>query len=194
MSKGISARHKLLASYIAGVFGVYKPPIARFGDQGGRNEVFVLEAEGSPRKGVRSFSTIGLSDAPLYMGGNELNGRVEIIGACDASFHGFADAISTAAFCVMNSRWFCAPGVIFPGVLDEHGISTTMSDMYFARPFLWDGLGTVEVEGDSIAWLQAIPVSKAETHFAREHGPEKLENLLSGKGGDVFDLNRRSVV
>lgn len=194
VSKQINAKHKYLASYIAGIFGVQRPPIARFEDDEGRSQIFVLEAENSPRKGVRAFSTIGLSDVPLYLDGKEFGARVELVGACGISFNGFAEALSTAAFCVMNSRWFCAPGIIFPGVIEMHGISATMSDIYFARPFLWDGLQTVNVDGQDVAWLLAVPVSKAETEFARVHGPDKLESLFAEANVDIFDMNRDSVV
>ena len=194
MTKQINAKHKYIASYIAGIFGVQKPPIARFGDEDGRSDVFILEAENSPQLGVKAFSTIGLSDAPLFLDGKEFGARVEILGACGASFPRFADVISSAAFCVMNSQWFCAPGAIFPGVVEAHGISSTMSDIYFAQPFLWEKLETISVEGQEIAWLLAVPVSRAETEFAQTNGPEKLEALFSELDIDIFDLNRPSVV
>ena len=194
MATQISARHKNIASYIAGILGVQKPPISRFGDEEGRSDVFVLEASNSPQVGVKAFCTIGLSDAPLFLDGKEFGARVEILGACGAAFQGLESAISSAAFCVMNSQWFCAPGAIFPGVVEAHGISSTMSDFYFAQPFLWESLKTINVEGQDIAWLLAVPVSKAETEFARNNGPEKLEALFSELDIDIFDLNRPSVV
>jgi antitoxin YqcF len=194
MTKQITAKHKHLASYVAGIFGAQKPPIARFTDEKGGSDVFILEAENSPQMGVKSFSTIGLSDSPLFLKGNEFGARVEIVGACGSSFHGFADAISTAAFCVINSHWFCAPGVIFPDVIGAHGISTTMSDIYFANPFLWPELKAINIEGKDVAWLLAVPVSKAETDFAQKNGPEKLESLLSEMDIDILNLNRASIV
>ncbi|MDP3230387.1 MAG: suppressor of fused domain protein [Acidovorax sp.] len=194
MTKEVTVKHKNLASSIAGIFGVQKPSIARFADEKGGSDIFILEAKNSPNLGVNSFSTIGLSDIPLFFKGSEFGARVEIVGACDASFHRFAEAISTAAFCVINSHWFCAPGMIFPSVIGIHGISTTMSDIYFANPFLWPELKTINIEGKDIAWLLAVPVSKAETEFAQKNGPEKLESLFSERNIDIFNLNRTSIV
>ncbi len=194
MTKQINSRHKYLASYIAGIFGVQRPLVSRYGDENGHSDVFILEADNSPQAGVKSYSTIGLSDAPLFLNGKEFGARIEILGACGASFYGFADAISTAAFCVINSHWFCAPGGIFPDVIATHGISKTMSDIYFASPFLWEGIKTIDVEGNDIAWLLAVPVSAAETEFAKKNGSEKLEALFSEMDIDIFNLNRPSVV
>lgn len=194
MSKEVTTKHKYLASHVASVFGVQRPSGARFGDEKGSSDVFILEVENSPQIGVKSFSTIGLSDSPLFFKGVEFGARVEIVGACGSSFFGFADVISTAAFCVINSNWFCAPGVIFPGVLEAHDISSTMSDVYFANPFLWPGLETIHIEGKNIAWLLAVPVSKAETDFAQKNGSEKLESLFSERSIDIFNINRASVV
>lgn len=53
---------------------------------------------------------------------------------------------------------------------------------------------TVRFGGQDIAWLLAVPVSKAETEYAQRFGPEKLEKLFEQKNVDIFDLNRRSVV
>jgi hypothetical protein len=103
--------------------------------------------------------------------------------------------MATLAFCVINSGWFCAPGVIFPDVVSMYKHSDTMSDIYFAYPFLWEERLRSTMIGDrKVAWLLAIPVSKAETEFAQSHGPDKLEDLFVEKGIDIYDLNRASVV
>lgn len=74
-------------------------------------------------------------------------------------------------------------------------LSVTMSDIYFASPFLWDGrFESREIEGRTTAWLLAVPVSKAETAYASEYGPAKLEELFSRQDIDVYNLNRASVV
>jgi antitoxin YqcF len=73
--------------------------------------------------------------------------------------------------------------------------SSTLSDIYFALPFLWEERLKSTLIGDKqMAWLLAVPVSKEETAFAKSYGPERLEALFSEKNVDIYDLNRASVV
>lgn len=70
-----------------------------------------------------------------------------------------------------------------------------MSDIYFANPFLWgDGFKSTQINDQTTAWLLAVPVSKQETEFAKKYGSSKLEDLLSAKDIDIYNLNRTSVV
>ncbi len=191
----ISYSHKRIAKIIANAFGSDKPPITEYWDDNHDNFVYILESIDSHQKGVISFATIGLSDYPLLFNGKEFEARLEIVGACGSNFFNFGNVISTAAFCIINSKWFCAPGVIFPDVISMFDLSPTMSDLYFVPPFLWcERFRAVDVEGKKIAWLMAVPVSKAESKFAQEFGPDKLEDLFEKKQIDIFDLHRRSVV
>ena len=145
--------------------------------------------------GVTSYATVGLSDSPLIFKGEEFGTRVEIVGACGASFSGFDNVLSTLSFCVINSKWFCAPGMIFPDVISMYNLSSTMSDIYFTSPFLWDERLKSHRIGDvDVAWLLAIPISKEESKFAKEFGPHKLEEIFAEKNIDIYDLNRMSVV
>lgn len=194
MTKEIKAKHKALASHVARAFDTHKPPISRFADATGHSEIFVLEARDSPQLGVKSYATIGLSDSPMYLNGSAFPARVELVAACGSSFNGLAEALSTAAFCIINSHWFCAPGTVFPDIIGTQGISTTMSDLYFTHPFLWPQLKGLHIEEYQVAWLLAMPISRTETDFAQEHGPEKLEALFSEKDIDIFNLNRQPVV
>ena len=187
--------HKSIAKVIANAFGTEKPPISRYWDDNHENFVNILESVNSPQKGVSSFATIGLSDHPLIFKGKEFDARLEIVGACGSNFKNFDNVLSTAAFCVINSKWFCAPGVIFPDVLSMYDLSPTMSDLYFVPPFLWEkDLQTVNFEGKQIAWLLAVPTSKAESAFAQEKGPDRLEELFEKNQIDIYDLHRPSVV
>lgn len=192
--KEVTARHKTLAKFVANAFGVVKPAITRFGDEAEHSEVFILKAPGSPHAGLTSYATIGLSDHPLMHEGREFNCRVELAFACSANQKLAGEILSTAAFCVINSHWFCAPGMIFPEVLELLDASETMADLYFAYPFSWDRLQTLPLDGKDVAWLQVIPIAKSETAFAFTHGPDKLEDLLKRSRVDVFDPERRPVV
>ena len=191
----VSEQQKNIAKHLAMVFSVDKPPIIQYWDDQRKSDVYLLQAENVPQLGVTSFATIGLSDHPLFFEGKEFEARVELVGACHSGCPNYANVLATAAFCIINSKWFCAPGMIFPGVLDMYDLSSTMSDIYFAHPFLWgDRLMSTILGGRTIAWLLAVPVSKAETEFARKFGPKKLEELFVEKDIDIFNLNRASVI
>jgi len=191
----ISNRRKAVAAYAAAGFVVVKPPVIRYWDSNHRSDLHILEGADCPQKGVKSYATVGLSEHPLIRNGKEFNARVELLGACGSEFSEFAEILSTVGFCVINSQWFCAPGVIFPGVLDLHGASKTMSDIYFADPFLWgDRFKSSIIENQMTAWLLVIPISKRETEFAVQNGPDKLEQLFERQNIDIYNLNRPSVV
>lgn len=191
----VSSQQRELAGHMASAMGVEKPPIFRFWDEGRKSSVCVLEAANRPQDGVTAYATIGLSDHPLMFQGREFGTRVELVGACGSAFPGFAHVLATAAFCVVNSGWFCAPGMIFPDVVSMHKASDTLSDIYFAHPFLWEKeLKSILIGDRQVAWLLAVPVSKEESAFAQSYGPERLEARFAEKDIDIFDLNRSSAV
>jgi hypothetical protein len=86
--------------------------------------------------------------------------------------------------------------MIFPGVLDLYKLSLTMSDIYFAYPFLWgdDAFKSRKIDGLTVAWLQAVPISKEEAELADRYGPKALEELFTTRDIDTYNLNRPSVV
>lgn len=191
----VSTVAKAIATHTAATLGIKEPPIYRHWDDNHQSDLYVLEAADRPQVGVTSYATVGLSEHPLIRDGQEFNVRVELLGACGSAYPGFEKILATLGFCIINSKWFCAPGVIFPGVVDMYGLSSTMSDIYFANPFLWDdNFKSSSIEGRMTAWLLAMPISKQETEFAAKYGPAKLEELFSAKDIDIFDLNRPSVV
>jgi hypothetical protein len=191
----VTNQQKELANHTASAMRVEKPPISRYWDENEKSSVYILEAADCPQRGVTSYATIGLSDHPLMFKGKEFDTRVELVGACSSSFAGFANLLSTAAFCVINSGWFCAPGIIFPDIVSIYKSSKTLSDIYFAHPFLWgDRLKSTLIGDRQLAWLLAVPVSKEETAFAQSHGPEQLEALFEERNIDIYDLNRATVV
>jgi hypothetical protein len=191
----ISIQQKEVATHTAMAFLVDRPPIFHFWDDDHRNDVYVMEAMDTPQQGLTTYATIGLSDHPLMFQNKEFGTRVEIVGVCGSKFPDFGNVLATLAFCVINSKWFCAPGIIFPDVMTMYGQSSTLSDIYFAHPFLWeDRLRSTRLGDRNVAWLLAVPISKEESAFAQEFGPKKLEELFSEKDIDIYNLNRASVV
>ncbi|PMS18357.1 hypothetical protein C0Z18_17430 [Trinickia dabaoshanensis] len=65
----------------------------------------------------------------------------------------------------------------------------------YAFPFLWaDKLKSTLIGGTRVAWLLAVPVSKAETAYAQTYGPQSLEARFAEMDIDIYDLNRASVI
>jgi len=190
----VTEDNKTIARYAAQVFGGH-PSVTRFWDDNHKSWVDLLKSEDQPQKGVSSYATIGLSDWPLIQDGEEYPARLEMVGACGNQFGRFDNALATAAFCIINSKWFCFPGAIFPDVLRMHKCSRTMPHFLFVPPFLWDDkLQTMDLKGSKIAWLMAIPISETERRFAEKNGADKLQDLFVAHQIDVFDLERKSVV
>ncbi|MBE7367177.1 suppressor of fused domain protein [Ramlibacter pallidus] len=196
MSDAPSTRHLALARKAVNGFGFAGDPVVvRYWDDQRVGAIDILSVRGKPAAGITSYSTIGLSDHAVVKDGKPFPLRFEFLGACGADYPDFANALSTAAFCVINSKWFCAPGMIFPDILEMHRLSSTLSDLYFVPPFLWNGSFDSElIEGIKTAWLLAVPISKAETEFARKYGPAELEKKLEESRIDMFDLQRLSVI
>ena len=190
----VSDSSKTVAKTAAAAFGG-KPRVTRFWDDDHRNSVYILSCEDGPQRGVTAYSTVGLSDWPLYYGDEEYHTRLEMVGACGSSFERYDNAVATAAFNVINSGWFYYPGAICPDVLSLYVPSTTMKHFLFVPPFLWeDELPTMELEHRKIAWLLALPISDEEQSFAESNGSDELEELFQEHQIDIFDLERPSVV
>jgi antitoxin YqcF len=191
---GVSDENRQIAKYLRAAFGG-APKVARYWDEANRSCVDVLTSEGQPQPGVSSFATIGLSDVPLMRDGREYPARVELVGACASATPGYGNMLATAAFCVINSQWFCGPGEVFPDVVSMYGASHTMKHLFFVPPFLWeDRLQTLTLPSKTVAWLLAVPISEAERLLAVEHGADRLEERFEAEQIDLYDLDRPSVV
>jgi len=191
-----SQENKEIARRVASVFGG-NPAVQRFYDESDEHFVDILASHDAPQEGLTSYSTIGLSDWGLFLDGKEYPARVELVGACESSVRCFEEVLATAAFCIINTKWFCAPGVIFEDVVAVHQCSKTMRHLMLIPPFLWDGqleTLTLEFPKKTVAWLLAVPVSQSELEYASKNGPDKLEDLFEQEQIDIFDIDREPVV
>lgn len=189
----ISDSNKSLAQMLASVFRA-KPRISRYWDEEERSCVDVMVCEHSPQENVFTYATLGLSDHPILNQGKDSGIRVEFVGAFGATFGEGANIISTAAFCVVNSKWEVRPGAIFPDVVGMYRKDSAMKHLLFCPPFLWEKLTTQELDDKTVAWLMLVPISENEYRFAEEKGSDALEDLFVEKQIDVFNLDRPSVL
>jgi hypothetical protein len=190
----ISAKNKRLAKHVAGIFGG-TPSANRYGDEAGKSFVDIMVAIDSPVRSLASFSTFGLSDHPNPAGPKGRPLPVEIVGACAADVKKFDKALSTAAFCIINSKWPCRAGAIFPDCLGMYRLSKTLKHFFFIAPCLWtEDLKPLRVGKKTITWLLAVPISDEERRYAEKDGPAALDKLFEKKRIDIPDVQRPSVV
>ena len=90
----VSEDNKLIAKYVTDAFGG-APKVNRFWDDDHKSHIDIASCSNAPQGGATSYSTVGLSDAPLYKDGQEYGVRVEIVGACGSRFQNFDNALST---------------------------------------------------------------------------------------------------
>ena len=190
----ISEKNRRLAKHVAGIFGG-TPSANRYGDEAQKSFIDIMTAVDSPVRTLASFSTFGLSDHPNPGGPKGRQLPVEIVGACGADVKKFDKALSTAAFCLINSKRPCRPGAIFPDCLGLYGISKTMKHFFFITPCLWtEDLKPLRVGKKTITWLLAVPISDEERKLAEKDGPARLDGLFEKKRIDIPDINRPSVL
>jgi antitoxin YqcF len=158
--------------------------------------VDLLRCVDRPYGEVTSYSTIGLSDSPMFKEDDmEFPTRLEIAGACATAAEFFPNILASAAFCIMRTQKLYSPGSVMPGYVREYYPSTTVPHLYFTAPFLWeDSLKTLDCGTKKVSWLLVVPISDGEQEYLREHGDNALEDLFEKHQIDIFDLNRASVV
>jgi hypothetical protein len=189
----ISESNKKLAKYISEAF-LEDFEVSRYWDDAEKSHVDILSCPNHPSKNITSYSTIGLSNYPLIHNNKEYPVRLEIVGACDSRKKHLPNMLATAAFSIINSKWFCSPGTIFPDIVKMY-YETEMEHILFVPPFLWgDSLKTIELSDKKVAWLLAVPISEKERLYAKDKGEDALESLFEKEQIDIYDLNRKSTL
>jgi len=190
----VSESNKAVARKVAEAFGRF-PKITNFLDVDERNSVEIAAVVDSPQNGISAYSTVNLSDWPLYVGGRMHETRIEMMGAAPNEFELFQNAISTAAFCVIKQKWECYPGAIFPDVLAMYHLSTTMKHAMFTEPFPWEVLEeSLQLPDRLVTWLMMVPIADSEYEFAHARGWEALGQIFEDRDIDYWDLQRKPVV
>lgn len=190
---GITQSNKLLARCLAEAFQS-RTQVSRYWDDNQVSSVDIMASENSPQRNVTSYSTIGLSDHPLMRNGVDTGLRTELVGACGAAFGDYPNILATAAFNIINSGWYCEPGIVFPDVAAMYRKNGNLAHVLFITPFLWDRLETENLSDKTVAWLQVVPISEEECRYSEKHGSSALEGLFEKAKIDVFNLDRHSVV
>ena len=155
------------------------PNYSTFADDEEKNTIDILSCIDSPRIGVTSYGTLGLSD---YDMGKEVDSTplgVEFVGACYSRFDAFSNVLATCAFYIINSNYKCEPGSIFNEIINLY-MESQMKHVMFVTPFTWEKeLKTLFLKPKKVvAWLQLIPISDAEMAYSTVNGKGALEKVL----------------
>jgi hypothetical protein len=186
----ISSHTKSATRELARTWGG-QPKVHRHWDEPEENWVGIATRADCPWEGVTAVGTLGLSEHSLGFS-NDL--RVEIIGAC-ATTTDLSDVLATCAFNVIKDAWPMRPGAIHNDVLKMYHLSKTLAHLMFVAPFLWnDGPKTLHLEGRTVTWLMAVPISESELVYAERSGADALNTLLEELQIDIFDINRLPVI
>ncbi|MDN3241546.1 suppressor of fused domain protein [Glycomyces tritici] len=168
--------------------------VARFWTEDESAFVDVAEYGGSPGPGIASYSTLGLSAAPLMDGDTQMPFGVEICGAADDGFDLFPNILASAAFQVLDGE-FVYPDRILGGIVEGYYPDLEMKHLLFMSPFLWgDRLQSFDAAGRQVAFLQAVPISNAELELAMRTSVDEMTDLMMARGAEPTDLARASVV
>ncbi len=187
-----SSRAREVARAAASAFGG-RPEVRRIWDHARSSHVDVLHADDRPNRGWVSYSTVTLSEWENLLDGQDV--RVELAGIAARNQVKFAELLAAAALKVMKDRWLAAPGVVFPELTSQSGLSHNLPHVVWTPPFPWEQLGSVEVAGGpSVHWLVAVPISERERQYLLESGYDALERKLAKASAEFIDLERGSVV
>lgn len=190
----VSDENKILAKKIISILGG-APTIRKYWDDKHLNNIDILKCSSAPFPGLNSYSTLGVSDHPIMKGDVEYQARTEILGVCGSDVESFQNVMATCGFCIITSKWFVAPSVVFPDILRMYNSSNTMQHVAFIEPFLWsDRLEEIKLATKTVNWLLAVPISDKEYQFAKSESFDALEDLFERKQIDIFDINRSSVI
>lgn len=146
-------------------------------------------------KGFTTYSTIGLSEYPIYL--TDITGRqivVEYIGICQSGYTEFADILASCAFNIIKNGCSCAPGMVYPNIICVYHEGLAMKHIYYTTPSSHKELHEQQLDSRLIKWLLAIPISDNELEYLKEHGAEAFETLLEDNDTPFFDLSRPSVI
>lgn len=169
--------------------------VQNYYDKKNEAKIDIYIAKNKPDFELSTYSTIGLSEYTIGMTDmNDREIRVEFIGICSTDVDVFPNILASCAFNIINSKYTCKPGIVYPGVITPYLDETDMKHIYFTSPFLWEGLQGLEMNHNRLAWLLAIPISDAEFKYIQHNGNEAFEELLEQRDVGFSDIYRNSVL
>lgn len=91
-------------------------------------------------------------------------------------------------------RGECVPNYVVENIVSIYKKNTDMNHILLVDPFLWNDIGTLEIEDLVVTWLQLIPISQAELDYSKENSVDALLDLFEKIQIDFYDINRKSAL
>lgn len=157
----------------------------------------VVRFLGGPIANTVTYSTLGLSDAPLPSPVSAKEVRHELLFMarptfCDRNIPAILYQVGKDA--ISRSRPYLRGDVIGPrGTLIS---GTSMEALYVSLPaYLPDTFATYNSpEGVSCIFAWLVPITSQEAEFAKTRGWEAFEDRLASVDPDLLNLGRKSII
>ncbi|CCP15418.1 suppressor of fused domain protein [Stenotrophomonas maltophilia] len=193
----ITEQHRAVAMHAMKIMGGdTRPKVQAFHDDNHERSIDILTTSNSPDAGLKSISTIGLSDFALRRSdGRELETRVELCACAEEDALHWDNVVASTAFAIMRDRAAVGPGSVIPGILEDYFPSTGMPHVYLVPPFLWNDGHFLEFQFSSVKinWLQCIAIHESERCLIERIGCDAFDDLLQRHEVDVLDMDRVAV-
>lgn len=174
-------------------FGGDEWNVRNYYDEPETTTVDILECPGRPTEGFSTYSTVGLYLETNLMDDKDI--RVELAGVAPSSAERFTNMLAHASFNLIKDGWLCAPGVVFPSLVAEYDLSSTLEHVVWMPPSPWEELGSVTLAPDrDVHWLLGIPISESERAFLHENGYDAVDDLFAEHGVPYYDIDREPLV
>lgn len=188
---GVTSEARRVAKSAAAVFGGVAS-VQRFYDADESHSIGILTCKGAPQGSFFTYSTVGVHEVPNLLDDKEV--RVELAGVAASAETEYQNMLATAAFQVLKEGWLAAPGVVFPDLVSEYGLSESLEHLLWVPPFPWEELNAVEVSSTlTVHWLLGVPIAESERRLLIDQGYSALTRLLEEHDVEYYDLHRQPV-
>jgi hypothetical protein len=191
----VSAKNKEIAKFLRSL--VSNPPQVNTisGDDGLSVDIAVFED--FPEAGIRTYSTIGMSDIVFREEeGKEIDFRLEIVASDDLDNEVIPDILfEVYAHAKEHPDWICTPGSVLENVIEPWRPDSDMKHAYFTNSFFVEQLNEVKVfDNTKVIWVMMIPISDKELEYLDENGEDAFETMLEDAEANILDIDRESVL
>ena len=140
-----------------------------------------------------AFATIGLSDTDLgrIVGDSQLRAELLMAGKLGSEVYG--NILASAAFVIQDAK-DCGPGMILEDVAGEYIPDSSIRHVLLLYPVFWPAYEPLHINGITVAWLLAVPITEKERQFIHTNGWDAFDQMLEEKNVDVSDLQRKTCI
>ena len=118
--------------------------VQRYYDRQNESNIDIYIAKNRQVPDLLTYSTIGLLEYTIGMKDrNDREIRIELIGTCSADAEVFPNILASCVFNIINSKYTCKPGIVYPGVITPYLDEMDMKHIYFTSPFFWGRASSV---------------------------------------------------